>query len=67
MGHLNGIMARVGGDLNNNSQTRHMPGGLRGGRGHVLKFRFDRYITTHMVSFSLHDDTETRSLSIPGV
>ena len=42
MGHLNGILARVGGDLNNNFQKSQMPGGLPGG---VLKLRFDRYIT----------------------
>ena len=43
MGHLNGILARVGRDLNNNFQKGQMPGGLPGGR--MLKLRFDRYIT----------------------
>ena len=43
MGHLNGILARVGRDLNNNFQKSQMPGGLPGGR--MLKLRFDRYIT----------------------
>ena len=31
MGHLNGILARVGGILNNNFQKSQMPGGLPGG------------------------------------
>ena len=44
MGHLNGILARVGGNLNNNFQKSQMPGGLPGGGGGMLKFRFDRYI-----------------------
>ena len=41
VGHLNGILARVGGNLNNNFQKSQMPGGLPGG---MLKLRFDRYI-----------------------
>ena len=43
MGHLNGILARVGGNLNNNFQKSQMPGWLPGGG--MLKLRFDRYIT----------------------
>ena len=43
VGHLNGILARVGGNLNNNFQKSQMPGGLPGGG--MLKLRFDRYIT----------------------
>ena len=43
MGHLNGILARVGGNLNNDFQKCQMPGGLPGGGG-MLKLRFDRYI-----------------------
>ena len=43
MGHLNDILARVGGNLNNNFQKSQMPGGLPG--GDMLKLRFDRYIT----------------------
>ena len=43
MGHLNGILARVGGNLNKKFQKSQMPGGLPGGRG-MLKLRFDRYI-----------------------
>ena len=31
VGHLNGILARVGGNLNNNFQKSQMPGGLPGG------------------------------------
>ena len=42
MGHLNGILAQVGGNLNNNFQKSQMPGGLPGGG--MLKLRFDRYI-----------------------
>ena len=38
VGHLNGILARVGGNLNNNFQKSQMPG------GGMLKLRFDRYI-----------------------
>ena len=32
MGHLNGILARVGGNLNNNFQKSQMLGGLPGSR-----------------------------------
>ena len=42
MGHLNGILARVGGNLNKKIQKSQMPGGLPGGS--MLKLRFDRYI-----------------------
>ena len=38
VGHLNGILVRVGGNLNNNFQKSQMPGWM-------LKLRFDRYIT----------------------
>ena len=37
VGHLNGILAPVGWNLNNNFQNSQMPGGM-------LKLRFDRYI-----------------------
>ena len=37
MGHLNGILAQVGGNLNNNFQKSQMSGGM-------LKLRFDQYI-----------------------
>ena len=33
MGHLNGILARVGGNLNNNFQKSQIPGGLPGSGG----------------------------------
>ena len=33
MGHLNGILARVGGNLNNNFQKSQMPEGLPGSGG----------------------------------
>ena len=42
MGHLNGILAWVEGNLNNNFQKSQIPGGLPGG---MLKLRFDRYIS----------------------
>ena len=35
MGHLNGILARVGGNLDKNFQKSQIPGGLPGGGGHV--------------------------------
>ena len=47
MGHWNGILARLGGNLNNNFQKSQMPGGLPGGGG-MLKLRFDRYIMVFM-------------------
>ena len=49
MGHLNGILARVGENLNNNFQKTQMPGGMPGGGG-MLKLRFDRYITPSVTS-----------------
>ena len=42
VGHLNGILALVGGNLNNNFQKSQMPGDCPG-EG-ILKLRFDRYI-----------------------
>ena len=44
MRHVNGILAQVGGSLNNNFQKSQMPGGLPWGGG-MLKLQFDRYIT----------------------
>ena len=48
MGHLNGILAQVGGNLNNNFRKSERPGGLpgrgEGGARRVLKLQFDRYI-----------------------
>ena len=38
VGHLNGILARVGGNLNNNFQKSQMPGGLPGGGGACWSF-----------------------------
>ena len=44
MGHLNGILARVGGNLNNNFQNSQINArGVAQGGG-MLKLRFDRYI-----------------------
>ena len=43
MGHLNGILAQVGGNLKDNFQKSQMPGGLPG-EGGMLKLRFDRYM-----------------------
>ena len=48
VGHWNGILARVGRNLNNNFQKSQMPGGLPGGG--MLKLRFDRYISDGVVS-----------------
>ena len=48
MGHWNGILVRVGANLNNNFQKSQMPGGLPGGG--MLKLRFDRYISDGVVS-----------------
>ena len=50
VGNLNGILAWVGGNLNNNFPKSQMPGGLAGGGG-ILKLRFDRYITFKMLSW----------------
>ena len=43
VGHLNGILAPVGGNLNNNFRKSQMPGGLPvgGGGGVMLKLLFD--------------------------
>ena len=49
VGHLSDILARVGGNLNNNFQKSQMPGGLPG--GWMLKLRFDGYIISFCVSF----------------
>ena len=49
VGHLNGILARVGGNLNNNFQKSQMPGGLPGGG--MLKLRFDQYISVGTLLF----------------
>ena len=46
MGHLNGILARVGGNLNNNFQNSQINarGVAQGGGGGMFKLRFDRNI-----------------------
>ena len=52
MGNLNGILSRVGGNLNNNFKKSQMPEWLPGGMGGVggmLKLQFDRYITTSKI------------------
>ena len=43
VGHLNGILARVEGNLSNNFKKVKCPGGCPGGG--MLKLRFDQYIT----------------------
>ena len=53
MGHLNGILAQVGGNLNNNFQKSQMPGGCPGG---MLKLRFDRYIS--FINYKVGDDNK---------
>ena len=45
MGHLSVILARVGGNLNNNFEKSQMPGGLPGGGGGMMKLRFDQHIS----------------------
>ena len=40
VGHLNGILARVGGNLNKNFLKSQMPGGLPWGGGGMLKLPF---------------------------
>ena len=57
VGHLNGILARVGGNLNNNFQKSQMPGGLPGG---MLKLRFDRYITVSQQCLTISNTTNFR-------
>ena len=47
MGHLNGTLARVGGNMNDNFQKSQMPRGLPG--GDMLKLRFDLYITKEII------------------
>ena len=47
VGHLNGILARVGGNLNDNLQESQMTGGCQGG---MLKLRFGQY-TINSASF----------------
>ena len=59
MGHLNGVLARVGGNLSNNFQKSQMPGGLPGG---MLKLRFDRYITSTEASVPWEDHKPRRSM-----
>ena len=64
-GHLNGILDRVGGNLNNNFQKSQMPGGLPGGG--MLKLRFERYITVlngHKSAHGTHRRDVTHTLSI---
>ena len=45
MGHLNGILAQVGGSLNYNFQKSQMPGGLPWAGGGGGEASIDRYIT----------------------
>ena len=54
VGDLTGILARVGGNLNNNFQKSQMPGGLPGGGGGMLKLRFDRYIKRRKINTALN-------------
>ena len=46
MGHLNGILAQEGGNLNNNFQKKLNAQGVARGGG-ILKLRFDRYIMSN--------------------
>ena len=51
VGHLNGILARVGGNLNNNFQKSQMPGGLPGGGA---CWSFDLSDTLHVKLATVH-------------
>ena len=57
MGHLNGILARVGGNFNNNFQKSQMPGGLLGGGGGCW------YLQRTKVSCKAAEVAATRSLN----
>ena len=48
VGHLNGVLARVRGNLNKKFQKSQMPEGLPGGG--MLQLRFDRYISRSFYS-----------------
>ena len=61
VGHLNGILARVGGNLNKNFQKSQIPGGLPGGE--MLNLRFDRYINQRV---SLWYGWESRWIELLG-
>ena len=60
VGHLNGIFARVVGNLNNNFQKSQMPGGLPGGG--MWKLRFDRYIIRPLFSQRCFEYERTQSM-----
>ena len=67
-GHLNGILARVGGNLSNNFQKSQMLGGLPGVG--MLKLRFDRYISrvyNLMQAFTINFICLMKFVSIPQV
>ena len=69
VGHLNGILARVGGNLNNNFQKSQMPGGLPGG-GHVEASIWPiHYVTIYnheiyIVQKTVYEDPACRQLWI---
>ena len=63
VGHLNGIFARVGGNLNNNFQKGQMPGGFFRGGG-MLKLRSDRYIMCSHYHGILRLQTSERLLKV---
>ena len=66
IGHLNTILARGGGNLNDpifkSSNVRALPGG-----GGMLKFRFDRRIVSEIDCHVRRAVVQTRSLQHPGV
>ena len=65
MEHLNGILSRVGGNLNNNFQKKSNARGVA--RGGMLKLRFDRYITVRAFLFRLIPDSIYGHLTFIGI
>ena len=53
VGHLNGILARVGGNLNDNFQKSHMPGGLPGGACWSFDFTDTLQISLQQVTWRM--------------
>ena len=67
VGHLNGILARVGENLNNDFQKRQIPGGLPGRGGGMLKLRFDRYIMSEYLQGYETKSSEQHTKSIHSI
>ena len=65
VGNLNGILAGVGENLNNDFQKSQMPGGLPGGG--MLKLRFDRYIMSEYLQGYETKSSEQHTKSIHSI